>query len=396
MPAIIAPVPIYDIDFFSDETILDPYPHYAAMRELGPLVYLPRHELYAIPRYADVKKALLAHNKLISGNGIAGFQWPPEINVRNTISSDGATHTRFRQVMGTPLQPSALAGLTAQIEIVADDLVRQLIQKGEFDGIADFARHLPVSIISSLVGLPEEGRGKMLDWAAASFDVLGVDNERSRVAMPEVFDMIHYVQTQCTPDTVRPGSWAAQLWQAASQGRLTPAEAGILHVDILAPALDTTIFATGHLLHELGKNPDQWSVLKADPSLISAAIDEAVRLESPIRSFARVATEDIDIDGTTLPAGGRVLVMYSSANRDERRWQDPERFWIERPGLNGHLGFGQGHHTCAGMHIAKLEMRSLLKSMLARVEHIEVGQPVYRVNNVLRGFASLPARFIGA
>ena len=89
-----------------------------------------------------------------------------------------------------------------------------------------------------------------------------------------------------------------------------------------------------------------------------------------------------------------MLVLYASANRDERRWDDPERYWIQRPGLQGHLGFGQGRHICAGMHLAKLEMRSLLKSMLRRVDRIEVGTPELQPNNILRGFKSLPARFV--
>jgi cytochrome P450 len=133
--------------------------------------------------------------------------------------------------------------------------------------------------------------------------------------------------------------------------------------------------------------------LKADHALIPAAIEEAVRLESPVRAFARVATCDIDFDGYTLPEGGRVLVMYASANRDERRWEDPDRYRIDRPGLGAQLGFGQGRHACAGMHLARLEMRALLKAMVKRVVRIEADEPTYALNNVLRGFAALPVRF---
>jgi cytochrome P450 len=387
-------VPSYEADIYADEAILDPYSHYAAMRDLGPLIYLSRYDVYAIPRYAGVKKALLAHTHFLSGHGVAGFTWPEMFQVKNVLSSDEPEHTRLRQVIGAPLAPPALRPLTEQIESAADALIVRLINQGDFDGMTDFANFLPVSIVSSLVGLPEQGRDRMLDWAAASFDMLGVGNDRAKQAFEVVGGMIEYVMTRCNPDTVKPGGWAAQIWEAVQAGKLTPMEAGILHIDILAPALDTTIFATGHLLHQLASNPDQWAKLKADPSLIPAAIDEAVRLESPIRAFGRVIEVEQDVGGMTLPAGARVLMMYASANRDERKWAAPDTYDIERPGLVGHLGFGHGHHVCVGMHLARLEMRSLLKAMVARVNRIETGAPVFSLNNVLRGFSSLPARFL--
>jgi len=391
-----ATIPEYDHDLYSDEAILDPYPHYAALRALGPVVHLSRHGIYAVPRYSDVKKALLAHNRFVSGEGVGGFEWPEAFRTPTTLTSDEPMHTRFRSVIGAPLQRPELGRLTEEIETAADDLIARLVAQQRFDGIADLARFLPVSIVSTLVGLPERGRQRMLDWAAASFDIIGVENARAGAAAERIGEMLHYVQNECRPDTVAPGGWAAQIWRAVEEGRITSQEAGVLHIDILAPSLDTTIFATGHLIYRLATNPDQWARVKDESELVENAIDEAIRLDSPIRAFARVARGDQDVDGTTLPDRSRVLMMYASANRDERRWDDPDRYWIERPGLSGHLGFGQGRHTCAGMHLAKLEMRSLLKSILRRVDRIEVGKPEYQLNNVLRGFATLPTRFHAA
>ena len=386
----------YDDDLYSDEAIVDPYGHYQRLRDLGPLVYLSKYDVFAISRFADVKGALLAHTKFRSGKGVAGFTWPEAASVSNTLISDEPDHSRFRQVIGTPLQPPSLEVLTEQFETAADDLIKKLVEAGGFDGITDLARFLPVSIVSSLVGLPERGRERMLDWAAAAFDILGVDNDRAKAAFGEIGEMISYVMTECRPDTVKAGSLAAQIWEAVEKGQITPQEAGVLHTDLIAPSLDTTIFATGHLLHRLATNPDQWARVKSDPSLIPAAIEEAVRLEAPIRAFGRVVEEDEDVGGSVLPAGSRVLLFYASAYRDERQWEEPERFWIERPGLRNQLGFGYGRHTCAGMHLARLEMRSLLKAIVERVDQIEVGEPQYQLNNVLRGFSSLPARFIAS
>ena len=270
----------------------------------------------------------------------------------------------------------------------------RLVEHGDFDGMGDLASFLPVTIVSSLVG--QKGREQMLVWAAAAFDVLGVNNDRTKAALIVAGEMLQYVINDCRPETVKPDGWAAQIWEAVTAGKITPQEAAILHIDILAPALDTTIFATGHLLYFLATNPDQWALLKANRDFIPNAIEEAVRLQSPIRSFARVVETDQDVGGSTLPANGRVLTMYASANRDERPRDAPTTYNIRREGLNGHVGFGQGRHSCVGMHLAKFEMRSLLKSILTRVGRIEVGTPELQINNVLRGYAKLPMRFEAA
>jgi cytochrome P450 len=386
--------PVFATDIYADTVIVNPYPIYREMRDTAPLLQLSAHGIYAIPRFAEVRRSLLDHRQLSSAQGVAGFRWPPEIDVQNSLASDEPMHSRFRKALDSPLQPNAVLELAEAFKTAAADLVDRLSGAGTFDLMEDFARILPVSIVSSLVGLPERGREKMLDWAAAAFDVLGVNNDRTRAAFAEASAMVNYVRTECHPDTVKPGGWAARIWDAVDRGELTPQEAGILHIDLLAPSLDTTIFATGHLVHQLAINPGQWAKLKADHALIPAAIEEAVRLESPIRAFARVATCDVDFDGFTLPEGERVLVMYASGNRDERRWDDPDTFRIDRPGLGAQLGFGQGRHACAGMHLARMEMRSLLKAMVERVDRIEVGEPTYALNNVLRGFATLPVRFV--
>ena len=161
-------------------------------------------------------------------------------------------------------------------------------------------------------------------------------------------------------------------------------------MDYIFPALDTTINATSTLIMHLARSPEQYDLLRQDPDLIPGAINEAVRLESPIRQFSRLIVKDIEIGGTVLAAGERALMMYSSANHDERQWENPENFDIRRSNA-AHLGFGHGVHTCAGMHLAKLEITSLLRALIPRVSRFELtGDPVYGMNNVIRGLSSLP------
>jgi cytochrome P450 len=290
-----------------------------------------------------------------------------------------------------PMMPSALREVQVEVQALADELVERLLACESFDGATDFAQHLPVAVISHLVGLPEEGRQRMLEWAAATFDALGPMNARAEAAFPILFDMIGYARS-IERSRLRAGGWAARVFEAVDEARLDADDARGLLIDYIGPSLDTTILGTGQLLFQLGRHPEQWELVRASPELIPRAVDEALRLEAPVRAFTRLAVEDYDCGGTTIPAGDRVLILYASANRDERHFPDPERFDVTRDAKD-HVGFGHGVHRCAGGYVAELEMQSLLRAMAARVRRIEVGEPVAAVNNVLRGYRSFRASF---
>lgn len=391
----LADVPAYAGDLFSEEGIASPYSHYSAIRAIGPVVRLADAGLLAVGRYADVKSLLLDHRGFVSGEGVALNETVNGMSRGTTLASDAPLHTKLRGIIGAPLMPQALEELQAQIRAAADGLIERLARTKSFDGVVDLARFLPVSIVSHLVGLPEDGRENMLDWAAATFDCMGPDNGRFAAAMPMLGEMIAYTVEQAGPDKVKPGSWAARIYDAVDQGMVPREQVPALLLDYLGPSLDTTIFATGHLLHLLARHPDQWQALRDDAALINNAVEETVRLESPIRGFTRVAAEDSAIGGVTVPKGARVLVLYASANRDERKWEAPERFDIRRANASQHLGFGKGRHVCAGQHLARLEMRCLLDAMVRHFPRFEVGTPTIQANNLLRGFASLPLQVFG-
>lgn len=388
--------PLYEGDIYNDEGIVAPYGHYAAIRKAGPVVWLPAQQVYALGRYSDVKAALLDHRTYLSGNGVALNDFANSISRGTTLASDAPDHNVFRGIIGAPLRPEAVAILKDQIAQAAEALVVRLVRQKRFDGVVDFARFLPVSIISTLVGLPEKGRESMLDWAAATFDCLGPENDRASAALPALQAMLAYTVEGAGASTVLPGSWAAQIYEAADRGLVPHQQVPALLLDYLGPSLDTTIFATGHLLNLLGTHPDQWARIKADPALINNAIEEAVRLESPLRGFSRTLARDIEIEGVPLAGGSRVLVLFASANRDEAKWDQPERFDVARANARDHLGFGIGRHGCAGQHLARLEMQCLLAALVRHVDTLAVGAPVVQMNNVLRGFASLPVEITPA
>ncbi len=381
-----------DLDLYADAAILDPYPLYRRIRNAAPAVYLPAHDCWAIGRYADVRAALRADEVLVSGSGIALNDIVNGQPAITTLTSDGALHRRRRGVLMRPMMPSALATIREDIERLAEELVEELCGRTEFDGIADFARHLPVSVVSRLVGLPEAGRARMLEWAAATFDLIGPFNARAEAAVEPFLEMAGYAQG-LSADEVRADGWARLLFAALEAGELEAGEELGLQIDYIAPSLDTTILGTGHMLYQLGLHPEQWQRLRREPERIPAAVHESLRLEAPVRAFTRLAAADYDCSGCTIPRGARVLILYGSANRDERHYPDPDRFDITREARE-HLAFGFGPHRCAGGYLAQLEMEALLRAMVPRVNRIEVGRPEPLLNNVLRGWKAFPVRFL--
>lgn len=385
--------PTYDVDLYSNEVVVNPYPHYRAIRDLGEAVWLEQHSMWAIGRHLDARNALSAHNIFISGKGVAANNLSNGNSPGNLLASDPPLHTHLRKVVSKPLHPKALARIKPRIEASAGSLIDRLLARKSFDGILDLAQFLPISIVSEMVGLPDAGRRNMLEYAAAVFDLFGVDNTRTEAALPIVIKMRKYLSEQATRDKVLPEGWIAGLYDAVDLGFIKQEQVQTLMRDYLGPSLDTTIFAIGHLLNLFGQYPDQWKLLRQEPNRVGNAINEAIRLESPIRGFTRVLSQDYTIGGIKLFTGDRVLILYASANRDERRWDEPEKFDICRV-LTDHVGFGYGIHQCVGMQLARLEMRSVLTAMIARVSKIKIlGAPVYAKNNVLRGLETLPIKF---
>jgi cytochrome P450 len=320
---------------------------------------------------------------------VAADRFGCEFMKGNTIASDPPFHDMMRNAMMAPLRPGELEAVRARIEREAEALIDALAARGRFDAMADLATHLPLTIVTDLVGLPADGRENMLRWAAGGFDIFGVQNERGRRGVETVREMREYILTKAIPGRLKPGSWTARIYELAERGDVPREVCPLLVRDYIGPSLDTTIAATGELIFQLGRNPEQYELLRRDPSLVPNASNEAVRLGSPIRSLTRTVTEDCELGGVRLPAGSRVMLVYASANRDERRFENPDHFDVRRAGAD-HLGFGNGIHMCAGMRLARLEMDSLLQALIRRVERIEVGEPAIALNNTIRSFATLP------
>jgi cytochrome P450 len=379
--------PESDIDLFCDEALSDPYPRYRELRDLGPAVWLRSMSMFALPRFDDVRNALRNWQTFSSAHGAAMNEPINQAIAGNTLGSDPPLHDKLRNVLVRPLSPSAMKDVTAHIEAEAEGLIERLVARKTFDAATDLAQYLPLNVVSHLVGLPEGGRERMLEWGSAAFDSLGPANARCLSAGETAMGLVHYA-LQLEPRSVRPGSWAALAFEAAERGEITLQQARGLILDYVAPSLDTTIFATSNALWLFAQHPGSWDSIRDNPALIPAAINEVLRLESPIQTFSRYVTRDTEVDGVRVPQGSRVLVMFGSANRDERKWQDPEQFDIHRKAAE-QLAFGHGEHLCVGLPLARLELRALLTSLAKRVRRFEILEAKRAINNTLRGLETL-------
>ncbi len=386
-------VPSYSADLFTDDALAEPYAHYRALRDLGPVVWLEAHGVYAVARYADVRAVLADAETFCSGQGVGLNDVLNEIGRGTTLMSDGDDHRRMRSVIGRPLTPKALAELGPQAGQRAEELADRLVERSSFDAVPDLAEVLPTTWVPDLLGWPEEGREKLLDWAGATFNGFGPPNERTNAAAPGIVEMAAFAAHVASSQPPE-GSMAAGILEAVARGDLSAGQCPMAIIDYLGPSLDTTISGLGNAVWLLATYPEQWQRLREDPGRARRAFDEAVRLESPVTGFTRVTTRAVELGGVQLSAGARVLVSYASANRDERYWDDPERFDIERPNAS-HVAFGFGEHACAGMGLARLEATAVLTALARRVERFELaGTPVRKLNNVIRAFGSLPVRIV--
>jgi cytochrome P450 len=274
----------------------------------------------------------------------------------------------------------------------AHDLVDQVLTQKEFDAVTELAAAFPLRVFPDAVGIPRAGRDNLLPYGDHLFNAFGPHNDLVDKGQPRVAELSGWVNSQCTRDVLSPDGFGAQIWAATDKGDITPEQAPLVVRSLLSAGVDTTVHGLAAVLYALATNPAQWQRLRHEPALARLAFDEAVRWQSPVQTFFRTATTDINVDGTVIPDGKKILMFLGAANRDPRVWDNPDAFDLSH-NPSGHVGFGMGIHQCVGQHVARLEAEALLTALTERVERLEIAGPTRRHhNNTLRAWESLPVR----
>jgi len=432
-----------DYDPFAPAVIADPYPFYARLLAEEAVHRDERNDLWVLSRHEDVAAALRSHRVLSSAEGV-GFQ---RMGMPMMLTLDPPDHTRLRRIVSREFTPRNLERWRPIVERLASEAVERIASAGVRDFVEEVAAPLPVAVIAGMLELPPadlpllrrvsddavEGFKMTIPESRVARGLVGLMANRAFIHRFTVFGMrfprpttavISFLSTLArraegeTPVSEdiarsiravsdlqrycgelvadrrrRPGEDLLSMLIASRDGEsLTEPEVFWFFFLLLLAGHETTTNLLGNMILALIANPAEWSLLREDRSLVAAAVNEALRYEAPIQGFFRTALEPYRLGDVEIPAGGRVLLLFGAANRDPRRYPDPDRFLVRRNPTD-HLGFGGGIHYCLGAALAEMEGGAVLSELLARSTRLELAGEVFRTSNpALRGVKRLPLR----
>jgi len=373
----------------------DPYPVYRRLRDEYPVYHNEELGFYALSRHDDIVAALQDVETFSSSNAL-GIGAPKEVldQIPMMMLLDPPRHGQLRALVNRAFTPRRVAGLEPRIRGLARGLVDDIIEWGSCDLVAHFSGPLPATVIAELLGVPPDD-GRMFrekSTAIVTQDAKG----GGELDFTPAIELMMYMTAAYDERRERPrDDLMSALLEAEIDGeRLSQEELLGFAFLLLIAGNETTTNLISNAVALLDQYPDQRRQLIDDPSLLPAAIEEFLRFESPVQGLSRTLRKDTVIHDHTIPQGAQLLLLYASANRDERRIDDPERFDISRD-TKPHLAFGFGTHFCLGASLARLEARIALEELLARM-------PDFRVDfaaserlggGVVRGWGALPLEF---
>jgi cytochrome P450 len=371
----------------------DPYPVYAQLRELGPIVWLESLGVWGV--FHDALVRLAAQDwKVFSNAGGSGIQnfyrEKPWREPSMLIDADPPEHSRPRTILTRLLSPGALIKLKLGIQTEAQRLVDWVVEMGSFDAVEDFAKPFLLKVFPDAIGLPSEGRDNIIlynYWVRKARTTRVATWTKEEVA--ESDRVVAWITAVCSRESLAPNGFGAEIYAAVDSGQINEREGNLLVRSFLSAGTETTITGLSHTLYYLAADPEQWRVVRDNPAKARTAFEEMLRLDPPAQFLGRTTKMPVVFQDVQLGQYEKVLLFVASANRDPQRWSDPDRFWVERNPA-GHLGLGIGVHSCVGQMLARLEGEILLGTFARAVESIEIsGTPV---RNAFRpqGFASLP------
>jgi cytochrome P450 len=393
-----------EYDPFSYELDVDPYPVYRWMQDEAPAYYNERLGFFALTRFQDCLDALLDWRTWSSARGTVLELMDASVLPPLMIFSDPPRQTRLRNLVSKVFTPRRVAALEPEIRRIAAGYLDRLVGCGRFDAVKDFTAKLPMDVISALLGIPPEDRDRVRGWSNAILHRDPGNPVPPPSCMQAQLALLRHFTQAVAERRVRPrDDLITALIEAELPGedgereRLSEEELTGF-INLLATAGNETVtklLAT--IFYWLARYPDERALLAREPGWIPNAVEEALRFDPPSQYQGRVATRDVELHGTPVPKGAKLLIINGATGRDPRKFADPDRFDARRP-IDQHLGFGFGRHICLGANLARLEMRVALEEFLRRFPIWEVpadGIDRMHSSNV-RGFSGLVLETPGA
>ena len=382
----------YDVDIDAD-----PYPVFRRLRDEAPIYYNDRHDFYAVSRYEDVERGLVDSKRYISGRGgvleiiKANIDMPPG----TLIFEDPPVHTIHRSLLSRVFTPRRVAALEPKIREFCARSLDPLVGSGAFDFVADLGAQMPIRVIGMLFGIPEEDQDAIRQGTDANLRTQA--GQPMQVSQEVTFgsDMFaDYIdwRVEHPSDDLMTELLRAEFEDETGTTRRLSRDEALLYTTVVAGAgNETTTRLIGWAGKVLAEHPDQRRELVEDRSLIPNAIEELLRYEPPAPHVGRYVPEAVEVYGRPVPAGSAMLFLVGAANRDDRRYQDPDRFDIHRE-IDKHLTFGYGIHFCLGAALARLEGRIALDEVLTRFPEwdVDLDRAKLAPTSTVRGWETLP------
>jgi cytochrome P450 len=388
-------VVVLDLDPFSRAGLDNPLFVDRTIREAGEVVWLGKYEIWFTGRYDIVDLVFRDYETFESSAGTGLTNTKRAENWRKPsiiLENDPPGHTKYRRIMTSVLSQRVVRRLAGDFQRKADELVDAVVRLGEFNAAKMLAEAYPLSVLPDAVGFSAEGREYLLPYSDLNFQSMGPRNEFYERAAAAAEEATVYVHWQMRREALAPGSLGHMIYAYVDEGEISEEDAGMLVRTFLSAGVDTTIFGIQFAIKALAEHPEAWAALHDDPNLARKVFEEALRWNAPSPYIGRTTTRETELGGVRLGAGEKVIMALAAANRDPRRWANPDAFDLSRDS-SGHLAFGTGIHGCVGQMMARMEATCLLSALARRVDTIElVGEPVPFYSNWLRGFEDLPVR----
>ena len=383
-------------DLFNAESVRNARAVDDRLRESAPVVKLARENITMLARYEHVSEGLRDWKTFSSTS--RPWHDPKSVRPELLLTDDPPKHTGVRAVVSNALSPKALSKMAEAFRADAHTLVENLTERSgtTIDAVADITQPFVYKVLPDLLGLPKQGREHLYAFGHMVWATMGPMNELFHQAMENTGAVIEWATVCCQRENLDPDGLGMQMFHAADRGQITQDEAKLLVGILLSAAADTTVMTMATAIRAFCLFPEQYQLLRSDPSLSKAAFEESLRWDSPSRMAGRIAMRDVEIDGVVIPKGERCGLMFAAANRDPRKWPDPDEYDIKRDN-RAHVGWGYGVHSCVGRVLANLEAEALLGAVIAHIEKFEAaGEPEPWMTTIGHGPAKLPVRFTAA
>lgn len=385
------------LDPFRPEVLTDPFSVYRLLRDAGPATYLPERNLWIVSRYQDSVAVLRDYRTFVSSLGV-GFTRVSEHGHRYPlVDTDPPEHTRIRRAVQGPFGKQAMDRLRPGIRDAAVAVVDAALAAGEVDAVPTLAQPLPDLTIRLLTGIEPPDDQTMTAWADAVGQLAAPDLDPRHAELAG--QSLTWLVEQGL-DRLPEHCMARLIMDSGGDGGGLAADGPerLMTLDsIWLAGIDSSGSLLGNAVNAFAEHPEQWSAIRADPGLIPNAVEELLRWDSPFRSFYRRAPTATTIGDVPIPADADICVLLASANRDPRRFSDPDRFDIRRADAKSHVALGTSIHLCLGAPVARIEVAEFVSALAMRVRRFEHAGPAVRAaSQTMRKFDSLPVRLIPA